>query len=269
MINDTEFGVPGRPSLWSNRNNIKKINTFNDYEAPTERNSSQSTKRKKINTFNDEAAPATSNSPQSINHTTSTNHQMTLTSNYNFNLITPINKDQKKNCSETWKYYTKIGTEDKKKYVWRCTYCNSDELQFPSNRADQAKKHLLSCPTNPFVPHNEIDIAGFTIIKSELLHHQTINSYYFIRNYLSKYEFSNQGFGWDIDTDVPPWLPINDEFENESVFCSDNSCTPTTPQQQKRWKKIVDNEDQTPNGKLLQEQVSYMFILICFDCFLF
>ena len=114
MINDTEFGVPGLPSLWSNRNNIKKINTFNDYAAPTERNSSQSTKRKMINTFNDEAAPATSNSRQSINHTTSTNHQMTLTSNYNFNLITPINKDQKKNCSETWKYYTKIGTEDKK-----------------------------------------------------------------------------------------------------------------------------------------------------------
>ena len=93
MINDTEFGVPGRPSLWSNRNN----------------------KRKKINTFNDEAALATSNSPQSTNHTISSNHQMALASNYNFNLITPINKDEKKSCRETWKHYTKIRTEDKKK----------------------------------------------------------------------------------------------------------------------------------------------------------
>ena len=96
MINDTEFGVPGRPSLWSNRNNIKKRNTFNDEAATATSNSSQSTKRKKINAFNDEAAPATSNSPQSINHTISTNHQMALASNYNFNLITLINKDEKK-----------------------------------------------------------------------------------------------------------------------------------------------------------------------------
>ena len=154
MINDTEFGVPGLQPLWSNRNN----------------------KRKKKNTFHDEAAPATSNSPQSTNHIISTNHQIGLASNYNFNLITPINKDEKKSCKETWKYYTKIGTEDKRKFVWQCTYCNSDELQFPSNRADQAKKHLLSCPTNPFLPHNEIDISGFTIIKSELLHQQTINT---------------------------------------------------------------------------------------------
>ena len=93
MINDTEFGVPGLPSLRSNTNN----------------------KRKKHNTFNDEAAPATSNSPQSTNHIISTNHQIALASNYHFNpIINPINKDQKKSCKETWKYFTKIGTEDKK-----------------------------------------------------------------------------------------------------------------------------------------------------------
>ena len=245
MINDTEFDVPDLPCLWSNTN---KTNN----------------KRKKHNTFNDEAAPATSNSPQS------TNHQIALASNYHFNpIINPINKDEKKSSKETWKYFTKIGTEDKKKFAWRCTYCNSHELQWPSNRADQAKKHLLRCPTNPFLPHNEIDINGYTIIKSELLHQQTINAYYFIRNYLSQHEFSDQGFGWNIDTDIPHWVPIDDEHDNESVFCSDNSSTPTRPEQQKRWKKIVDNEDKTPNAISMLEQVSYMFILICFDCFLF
>ena len=68
MINDTEFGVPGLPSLRSNTNN----------------------KRKKHNTFNDEAAPATSNSPQS------TNHQIASASNAYFNPINPINKERKK-----------------------------------------------------------------------------------------------------------------------------------------------------------------------------
>ena len=121
---------------------------------------------------------------------------------------------------------------------------------------------MLRCPTNPFLPHNQIDITGFTIIKSELLHQQTINAYYFIRNYLSQHEFSDQGDMWNIDTDIPPWLPIDDENVNESVFWSDNSSTPTTPGQQKRWKKSVDNEDHTTNGILMQDQVSYMFILI-------
>ena len=71
MINNTEFGVPGLPCLWSNRNNKRK-------------------KHNALSLLNDEAAPATSNPPQS------TNHQIDLASNHHFNLINPINKDEKK-----------------------------------------------------------------------------------------------------------------------------------------------------------------------------
>ena len=81
---------------------------------------------------------------------------------------------------------------------------------------------MLRCPTNPFLPHNQIDITGFTIIKSELLHQQTINAYYFIRNYLSQHEFSDQGFGWNIDIDIPHWVPIDDEHDNEIKKDDDN-----------------------------------------------
>ena len=91
MINDTEFGVPGLQPLWSNRNN----------------------KRKKKNTFNDETAPATSNSPQSTNHIISTNHQIGLASNYNSNLITPINKDEKKVAKKHGSIIQKLGRKIK------------------------------------------------------------------------------------------------------------------------------------------------------------